>query len=162
MTPDAPGREHAPDAGTVDDPIRHLADRAAIVDLCVRYARALDSRDWQLLRTCFVPEVEVEYEGMEPIAGYDALEGVCRDVLGPLTASQHLLGNFSVDVDGDHAGCQCYLHAQHVREGVSGGDKYIVAGTYTDRLRRMPDGWRITHRRLDVVWTDGNDAVLGG
>ena len=137
-------------------------DRADIIDVCVRYARALDRRDWALLRTCFVDDVSVDYEGMPPIAGYAALEEVCRGALGPLDASQHLLGNFTVEVDGDAATCECYLHAQHVKSGTPGGDKYIVAGTYIDSLRRDADGeWRIAHRKLAVVWTDGNPGVLG-
>jgi ketosteroid isomerase-like protein len=138
-----------------------LQDRADIVDVCVRYARALDRRDWALLRTCFVPDVAVEYEGMDPIKGYDALERVCRAALEPLDVSQHLLGNFTVELDGDVAECECYLHAQHVRAGTAGGEQYVVAGTYRDTLRRDADGWLITHRTLDVVWTAGNSAVLG-
>lgn len=145
----------------MDALVQGLADRAEIIDLCVRYARALDSRDWALLSTCFDPHVSVQYGGLGPIEGFEAVEKVCRDALEPLAASQHLLGNFSVEVDGDDASCECYLQAQHVRPGLPGGDKYIVAGRYTDRLQRRPTGWRITQRKLDVVWTDGNSAVLG-
>jgi hypothetical protein len=47
-----------------------------------------------------------------------------------------------------------------VKPGTAGGDNYIVAGTYSDRHVRTPDGWRIAHRRLDVSWTDANPAVL--
>ncbi len=138
-----------------------LVDRADIADLSVRYTRALDRRDWQLLRTCFTDDATIDYEGMDPIDGPDALVDVCRGVLDQLDASQHLLGNLVVDVHGDDAESECYLHAQHVRRGTPGGDTYIVAGTYADRLRREPDGWKITHRRLTVTWTDGNSAVLG-
>ena len=98
---------------------------------------------------------------MDPIKGYDALEQVCRAALEPLDVSQHLLGNFTVELDGDGAECECYLHAQHVRAGTAGGEQYVVAGTYRDTLRRDADGWLITHRTLDVVWTAGNPAVLG-
>jgi hypothetical protein len=126
----------------------------------VRYATALDARDWSLLRTCFEPDVVGEYEGIGTLDGYDAIEEVCRNALVPLTASQHLLGNHAVEVTDDEAAASCQLHAQHVRAGTPGGDLYVVAGTYLDRLRRSPDGWRITHRRLSVTWTDGNPAVM--
>jgi 3-phenylpropionate/cinnamic acid dioxygenase small subunit len=137
-----------------------LVDRAEIIDLCVRYATALDGRQWDLLASCFEPEAAVDYEGMEPIVGVEALVALCRGVLEPLDATQHLLGNFVVAVDGDGASCQCYLQAQHVRSGAPGGDNYIVAGTYSDSLRRGPDGWKIARRRLTVTWTSGNPAVL--
>jgi 3-phenylpropionate/cinnamic acid dioxygenase small subunit len=141
--------------------VQQLVDRAAIADLTVRYARALDGRDWGLLRSCFSTDAVVEYEGQPPIHGLDALVDVCRGALVPLDASQHLLGNHAVEVDGDEATSECYLHAQHVKHGTPGGDTYVVAGTYVDRLRREQDGWKITHRRLSVTWTDGNSAVLG-
>lgn len=145
----------------MNDGVGVLADRIAIEDLCTRYARALDTRDWKLLRTCFTEDARIDYEGMEPVFGHDALEQVCRSALDPLDASQHFIGNVSVEIYGDEATASCYLHAQHVRAGSTGGDKYVVAGTYFDTLRRAADGWRITHRRLDVVWTDGNPSVLG-
>lgn len=144
----------------MDDVTRALADREEIRAVCVRYATALDRRDWPLLRRCFRPDVVAEYEGIGTLDGYEAVEDVCRRALEPLGASQHLLGNHDVDLDGDVAHCSTYFQAQHVRPGTPGGDLYVVAGTYTDRMERGDDGWRIAHRRLDVVWTDGNSAVL--
>ena len=145
---------------TSDDAVRGLLDREEIVAVCVRYATALDSRDWPLLRTCFVPDAVGEYEGIGTLDGVAAIEEVCRGALEPLDASQHLLGNHTVEVAGDEAVAVCQLHAQHVRLGAEGGDLYVVAGSYTDRFRRTPDGWRITHRHLAVTWTAGNPAVL--
>ena len=64
-------------------------------------------------------------------------------------------------LDGDRARSTCYLQAQHVGTGTEGGDHFIIAGRYDDELVRTPDGWRIRDRRLDIVWTSGNPAVLG-
>jgi 3-phenylpropionate/cinnamic acid dioxygenase small subunit len=140
--------------------LARVLDREAVVDTCVRYATALDRRDWSLLRTCFLPDATGDYAGIGALSGYDEIERVCRRALEPLAASQHLLGNFVVALDGNQATVTCYLHAQHVRPGTPGGDTYVVAGTYTDRHVRTPDGWRIAHRRLEVTWTQGNPAVL--
>jgi hypothetical protein len=143
---------------TVD--LATLLDRQAVVDVCVRYATALDGRDWALLRTCFTPDVEGDYGGGRLVHGYEAVETMCRQALEPLAVSQHLLGNFTVEVSGNEASSSCYLQAQHVRPGTPGGDHFSVAGTYTDRLVHAPDGWRIARRRLEVTWTDGNPDVL--
>ena len=139
---------------------RH-ADAAAVIDVCVRYARALDRRDWALLESCFDEDVVVEYAGVEPITGVAEVVAVCRRALEPLDVSQHLLGNHHVEIDGDRAHSECYLHAQHVRSALAPADKYVVAGTYVDTLHRRDTGWRIGRRRLEVAWTDGNPAVLG-
>src|ERR1700712_1193969 len=92
-----------------------LQDERAIQNVCVRYATALDNRDWNLLRSCFTTDAVTVYEGIGDCTGYDAIEGLCRRVLGPLTRTQHLLGNFSIELDGDTATSHCYLQAQHVR-----------------------------------------------
>jgi 3-phenylpropionate/cinnamic acid dioxygenase small subunit len=144
----------------VTDGVASLIDRQAVIDVCVRYATALDRRDWALLRTCFTSEAEGDYGNGRLVRGYDAIEQLCRAALEPLVVTQHLLGNFTVEVIGDEASSSCYLQAQHVRPGTPGGDNYVVAGTYIDRLVRTPDGWQIARRRLEVTWTAGNPAVL--
>jgi ketosteroid isomerase-like protein len=146
-------------AGDVD--VAVLADRMAVVDVCVTYTLALDSRDWTRLRTCFTDDAVADYGGLGTVDGYDAIEQTCRTALGPLTASHHFLGNHLVTVDGDRAESTCYLQAQHVRLGAPDGELFLVAGRYDDRLSRTGDGWRITHRTLTVVWTQGNPLVMG-
>lgn len=147
-------------AAARDAELSRRADAAAVVDVCVRYARALDRRDWELLATCFDDDAVVEYSGMEPITGVATVVAVCRQALEPLDVSQHLLGNHHVEIDGDRARSECYLHAQHVRTALAPADKFVVAGTYVDTLHRRDDGWRIGRRRLEIAWTDGNPAVL--
>jgi ketosteroid isomerase-like protein len=137
------------------------SDREQIYDVAVRYATALDGRDWDLLRTCFVPDVVGVYEGqIGEVHGYDAIEVTCRDALGPLDATQHVVTNFVIDVRGDEADASCYLVAQHVRHTAEGGALFTLAGRYTDVLRRTDGGWKIARRRLQTTWTSGNPAVL--
>ena len=143
----------------LDESGRDLVDRTAVVDVCVQYATALDTRDWSLLAGCSTPDVVADYAGFGELRGYRAIEQLCQQVLNPLAASQHLLGNHAVAVTGDEARSTCYFQAQHVRPGAPGGDNYVVAGTYRDHLVRTDDGWRIDRRALEVTWVDGNPAV---
>jgi hypothetical protein len=85
-----------------------LVDRQAIVDVCTTYALALDSRDWARLRACFTEDAVADYGGIGASAGYEAIERTCRAALEPLSASQHLLGNHLVRLDGDAADSTCY------------------------------------------------------
>jgi ketosteroid isomerase-like protein len=142
-----------------------LLDKQAITETCYRYAIVLDNRDWTALATVFTPDAEAYYLDMPPCIGYQAIEDTCRTALSVLDASQHLIGNVTVTLDGDDpdsADCLCYLQAQHVKTGTEGGDNFIIAGRYLDRFVRTADGWRIKQRRLEGVWTDGNPAVVGG
>jgi ketosteroid isomerase-like protein len=138
-----------------------MSDREDIFDVAVRYATALDSRRWDLLRTCFVPDVLGRYGGnLGEVRGYEALEEVCKRTLEPLDGSQHIVSNFAVDVRGDEASFSCYLQAQHIKNDAEGGPLFTLAGRYDDVLRRTEDGWKIAERELTTMWVSGNPAVL--
>jgi hypothetical protein len=109
--------------------------------------------------TVFLPDAVGVYAG-DRYEGLDAIVDICRRSLEPLTASQHFVGNFSAEVEGDRARSSCYLHAQHYRVGARGLSTYVMAGTYRDQLVRTDQGWRIEHRDLEITWTDGNVGVL--
>jgi 3-phenylpropionate/cinnamic acid dioxygenase small subunit len=138
-----------------------LTDRVEINDLLIRYAVSLDSRDWAQLATCFTEDAVADYG---ELAGQndcrDDIVATCRHAVGGLDASQHFVGNFVIASDGDVATASSYLHAQHYLVSASGTNTFVGAGTYYDRLIRSPLGWRITHRRLEVTWTDGNAGIF--
>ena len=142
--------------------VRRLADRAAIVDLGIAHAAAIDERDWNRLRSCYTADASADFEGIGPLATYADIERACRTAIEPLSASQHLVTNadVAIDPDGNTADVRSSFHAQHVQAGTPGGDQFVVAGTYRDRVVRTPDGWRISRRDLTVLWTTGNPEVL--
>ena len=139
--------------------VAELLDKNQIADLCAGYAYALDQRDWAALRKCFTEAPVFVHPGGH-IEGVDGIVERARGALEPLDSSQHLLGNVVVEVDGDDASSICYFQAQHVRAGTPGGDTYLIAGSYTDRLVRTPQGWRIAERVQVYLWRDGNRAVV--
>jgi hypothetical protein len=136
-----------------------LADLQAIVDLTIAYSFALDERIFDDLDDVFVPDATADLGWL--LEGRDAIKVRIRDALVPLDASQHLVATHQVHIDGDRATGRCYLQAQHVRANADGGSLFMVGGRYEDRYVRTADGWRIDHRSLIVLWTDGNPAVLG-
>lgn len=142
--------------------LRELTDRAAIIDLAVAYAAAVDNRDWDRLATLFADDAHWEYPaGRQRHEGPAAIVAYIGSAIENLDATQHLNGNHVVTVRGDDAEHSCYYHAQHIRRGAEGGDNFLAGGTYHDRLRRTPDGWRFVSRSIRGVWAEGNPAVLG-
>ncbi|MCW2622325.1 MAG: hypothetical protein JWL64_1927 [Frankiales bacterium] len=135
-------------------------DERAVQAICVRYATALDDRDWEQLRRCFTPDAVVVYEGIAECTGYEAVEARCRSALAPFARTQHLIGNVVVDLDGDLAGASCYVQAQHVRAGAEGAVNVTLVGRYRDEFVRGDDGWRIRRRHLETWWTARGPAVL--
>ena len=137
-----------------------LADRLEINDLLVRYATALDGRDWPLLAEVFIPEADGGLR-WHPQRGHRRRSSRSAGVRWSRSPLASTCSETSpVQLDGDRATSSCYLHAQHFLVGARGLNTYVMAGTYRDRLVRTQDGWRIEHRELEITWTDGNAAIL--
>lgn len=137
-----------------------LTDRLDIVDVVNRYATALDSQDWDLLDAVFSRDVAANFIGNE-LRGLDAVKEMVRGMLGGLGPSQHLIANHRVSLDGDEAGC---ISAVRAFAAGPGDDRrtYELWGEYRDRLRRLPEGWRIVEREMRVSFEQGARELLGG
>ena len=132
-------------------------DERDIIAVAVKYAIAVDARDWDSFRSCFTPDASGDYSVHVPT--YDALEANARRLI-PVTVTHHAVTNFQVEVDRDHATHRCHVVAFHYREGTPNGDTFTIRGAYRDRLVRTPNGWRISYRRLDRWHLEGNAAVI--
>ena len=80
---------------------RALQDKQEITELCYRYGLILDRRDWSGLAAVFTPDASAFYLDMPPCHGYQAIEDTCRIALEPMSATQHLISNVVVRLDGD-------------------------------------------------------------
>jgi hypothetical protein len=138
--------------------LEHLRARADVHDLLVRLAQAQDTHDWETLTDCFAADATYDHPGGR-LEGAAAIVERSSAALGRLDGSQHLVGSFLIDVDGDDATCTSYFQAQHVKRGTPGGDLLIIAGTYRDRLRRTGSRWQVVHRTQEYSWRDGNAEV---
>jgi hypothetical protein len=75
-------------------------DRTEIVEVAVAYTTALDTRTWAL-EPLFTEDLVWKYPGkIEPLHGPAVVVAMMRTNLLPLDATQHLLGNRTVMVDG--------------------------------------------------------------
>lgn len=144
------------------DRVHEVLDQQAIADVAIRYCWALDENRWELLDDVFMPDATAHLGSADLLDGREAIVGRCSAALTPLDDSQHIVSNHQVTIDGDTATHRCYLHAQHIRRSAAAGPHYVVAGRYVDRFVRTDAGWRIVHRDLEVMWTEGNVAVVRG
>ena len=140
--------------------IDQLVEKQKIIDLTIAYTWIIDHGPRDNLKEIFTEDA-VFIIDVRHLNGIDEIMGKIERTLGGLSASQHIISNHQVIVDGKNATCRCYLHAQHTLHGTEGGDNYIMAGRYIDKLSQVDDEWRITERRLILDWVEGNPNVLG-
>ena len=139
-----------------------LEDREAIVAATIRYCWAIDERAWDDLDDVFVEEVRIDYGSISPpFEGRARLKGLVAAALDPLARSQHMVSNHEIAIVGGEVRSRCYFHAQHVRAAAEGSPNYVVAGIYRDQWIVSGAGWRSRERELEVLWTEGNPAVMG-
>lgn len=91
-----------------------VIDRLDVTTVIFRLARAMDTRDWPLLATCFTPDVLGVF-ATGPVQGIDAVRRQYQAFLTPLDVTQHLITNTEVTLAGDTATATSYFHAQHTR-----------------------------------------------
>jgi len=131
-----------------------VADRLAIDDLMNAYASALDAKDWDALRTLFVPGAVVDYTEEGGVRGSieDAI-GWFQKAMAPFTASQHFVTNRRIAVDGDSATAHAYIFSPLGMPNGDGGLTLVFAGgAYEDTLDRTPEGWRFASRTIRASW----------
>jgi ketosteroid isomerase-like protein len=133
-----------------------------VSETMARYGRAIDSRDFELLKTCFTDDAVIRYaEFGEEIHGREGLVDYLENSLSRLDATQHLFGNFEVETDGSQGRMRCYVQAQHVRLDAPGGHLFTVAGRYDNAIVCGDDGlWRMTSLTFEPMWTGGNEQIL--
>ena len=133
-----------------------LLDKEAIRDVIMRYSRAIDRVDAELLRSVYWPD------GWDSHSIFDgpAEEFIpwVVDTLNGMIATQHFIGNISIELEGDHAYTEVYFNAHHKVEDQEGSQRdSIAAGRYLDHFERRGTEWRIKHRRAIFDW-DLNQA----
>ncbi len=127
-----------------------------INDVLARYCIALDTRHWDLLQEVFTEAAVCDYGKHGQPRGLAEIVDRVRTAVLRFDATQHFIGTSLVTATPTGATGRTYLIAQHTRYGVADGENYTIAGTYIDDLIRTPAGWRIAHRTLEQVWTEGN------
>jgi ketosteroid isomerase-like protein len=151
-----------PMEGTVptDAELRRIVDQLAIRDLILRYARGIDRRDLELVRSCYHPDAIDEHGSYNgDVDGFIAHLDRNR---GTFERTMHFLGNQLIEVDGDTAHAESYCVAFHRRAGSDDRpptDVYIWL-RYIDRVERRDGVWKVAHRVCAFDWSR-EDPVSG-
>ena len=125
------------------------ADRADIVDVLIRYATGIDSRDWSLFRTVFTSDCDVDYGEIGHWHGVDEVADFMESTHAPAGYTLHRMTNQAIAVDGSRASARSYVDALVLMPESTAGVN--AAGFYDDELVHTAEGWQIARRRFTAV-----------
>ena len=128
-----------------------LADEAALRRTAEIYAQGADRKDKQLWRSVLADDCRIEGPGFVT-EGLDAtLQSI--DALGQMFRSTlHKVHNQTVMIKGDQASGETYCTADHLMNDADQLLRWTIR--YIDEWRREGDTWRITRRKLELLWEE--------
>jgi SnoaL-like domain len=136
-----------------------LVARAEISDVLNRYARGVDRRDAELLRSCYHPDA-IDDHGIFVGPADDFVEFVTGERSRRWIITTHFLAPPTIALDGHVAAVDTYCQAHHVSPRTADGGQalMVMAVRYLDRFERRDGQWLIAHRRCAFDWSVTIDA----
>ena len=130
--------------------LAEISDRLEIQQLTVDYSTAIDTRRFDDLDAVFTQDAYIDYTALGGIEGrYPEVKAWLAEVLPNFPMYAHMLGNFSVRIDGDTAASRTICFNPMVLPGDAKGDtaQVMFCGLwYDDEFLRTTQGWRMTRR----------------
>ncbi|QIX26491.1 nuclear transport factor 2 family protein [Nocardioides sp. JQ2195] len=135
-------------------------DEREINRCIIRFARAMDDRDWAEIEKITVEDLTADL-GTGALGSRGEVIALMRSFLDDCGTTQHLIGNVLIEIEGDTASSRAYVSDMHLGTGALESQTFRTLGDYHDRWRRTADGWRMTHRTKLNRGSLGDHAVLG-
>nr|WP_296766147.1 nuclear transport factor 2 family protein [Rhodococcus sp. (in: high G+C Gram-positive bacteria)] len=142
-------------------------DAVQVVNVVNQHFLRSDAKDFAGARALWAEELTVDFGGLNPDAegrvSAEDMERSARELVGPVTVTQHMISNHVVTIDGDDATVSFYEQALHHHPALGGDasvNTWTLYGRGEFRLHLTAAGWKITAQRLIAVHTVGNPNLL--
>jgi 3-phenylpropionate/cinnamic acid dioxygenase small subunit len=131
--------------------LQALHDKIEIHELLARYARGVDTRDWELWKAVFTPDATIDYTSAGAVLGSrDEVAAWLEQGLGTVPMTQHFITNIEVDLDGDRARARAMFYNPMLLPGMA--EQSSCGGYYHHDLVRTPEGWKSERLVEQNVW----------
>ena len=145
--------------------IQFLLDRAAVQETVMRVGTAIDLKDWDMLRGCFLDAIMTDYSDLRgdppSIIAADNYVAQRKDALIPLK-TQHLSSNHLITIDGDNAQCSSEMVIYRRKITDTGMLEFNTHCYYEHKLQRTDTGWKINSIKQIVFWNEGDATIHSG
>lgn len=140
-----------------------IESKYAVAETCTRMAVHADRREWESLRGLFAEKVLLDYTSLSGGAPAQLTPQEIADAwsatLGGYDATQHLIANQLVEIDGDRAVCTASFQATHRLATAHGAPLWTLGGDYRWELARSGGRWLIHTVVMTAAWGDGNQDL---
>jgi hypothetical protein len=133
-----------------------VLDRTELRAIALRYARAIDRHDRDLLLTCY-HEDAIDHHGTVFRGDPLTFAAWLPDIMRQFEVTAHYIMNTDYRLAGDFAEGEIYFLAYH-RTVPPERRELFVGGRYHDRYERRGGEWRIAHRT--IAWDFSRSSPL--
>ena len=131
--------------------LQAVSDKIEIQELLARYARGVDSKDWELWKSVFTADAFLDYSSAGVISGSrDQVASWFAQGLSAVPMTQHFISNVEIDLDGDRAQVRAMFYNPMQLPGMS--DLSYCGGFYHHDMVRTPDGWKSRRLVEENLW----------
>jgi hypothetical protein len=131
---------------TIEQQLLDMHDRLALQELVYDYARAVDRRDFALLKSLYEEDAIDDHGVWFCGRASDFIEELER-LLPTWECTMHCVTNSVFRIDGDRAEGEIYKIAYH-RSLEPNQYEMVSGGRFLDRYRKRDGKWRFAHRML--------------
>lgn len=146
--------------------MRTILAHARIRDCLVALARGEDRRDATLVKDTFWSDATVDFGIFD--GTFDQYLSWVIPGSPAIVSTQHLLGQTSIDLRGEHARTETQVIAYHRLDTGAEHRDSVLGGRYLDRFESRDGRWRIAQRIMLYDWVrdeggsaDWSQGVLG-
>jgi hypothetical protein len=134
----------------VADRLQELIDKQALHELVLTYCRAIDRRDFVLVRSLYHDDA-IDDHGSMFQGGPDEYVAWLPKMMANFEATVHSISNALFVVAGDRAQGELYSVAYHRTHPPAARD-IVAGGRYLDHYERRDGAWRFARRALALDW----------
>ena len=134
-----------------------LADKQELQELVLRYARAVDRKDFDRLKALYHPDARHDHGGMFAGGPGELIAWLKQSMVNMDT--QHLVANSLFEVDGNTAKGEIYTVNFHYFPATN--SNYVAGGRYLDRYILHEGRWVFQERTRVIDWSEERPANPG-
>jgi hypothetical protein len=135
--------------------LQQISDRIEIEELFIKYAYAIDERNYDELDDVFLPDAVFDNTAVGgPRSDWPTMKKWLAIALANYAGCQHVTTSTRIDIKGDEAFTKTACFNPMVVKDNGGIDQqvFFVGVWYLDHLVRTPQGWRIKERKEQRSW----------